>query len=108
MGSNGARWCLIGYGPNRAEMRKRVAHQIAALFRGEAPGNVPIEQPTLFEFAINLKIAKSVHGACCRPSVRLRQPAPDAAASDRRSVLVTLRALGDGLIAGVSLYRALV
>jgi putative ABC transport system substrate-binding protein len=60
MGSNGARWCLIGYGPNRAEMRKRVAHQIAALFRGEAPGNVPIEQPTLFEFAINLKIAKSL------------------------------------------------
>jgi putative ABC transport system substrate-binding protein len=52
--------CLIGYGPNRAALRKRIAHQIAAIFRGEAPGNVPIEQPTLFEFAVNLKIARSL------------------------------------------------
>ena len=52
--------CLIGYGPNRAALRKRMAHQIAAIFRGEAPGNVPIEQPTLFEFAVNLKIARSL------------------------------------------------
>jgi putative ABC transport system substrate-binding protein len=53
--------CLIGYGPNRAEMRKRMAHQIAAIFRGEAPGNVAIEQPTQLKLAINLEIAKSLN-----------------------------------------------
>ena len=52
--------CLIGYGPNRPEMRRRMAHQIAAIFRGEAPGNIPVEQSTTFEFAVNLKTAKAI------------------------------------------------
>jgi len=52
--------CLIGYGPNRAELRKRMAAQIALIFRGTAAGDVAIELPTLFEFAINQKIAKSL------------------------------------------------
>ena len=52
--------CLIGYGPNRPEMRRRMAHQIAAILRGDAPGNIPIEQSMTFEFAINLKTAKSI------------------------------------------------
>ena len=52
--------CLIGYGPNRMEMRKRMAEQIAQIFRGVAPGDIPIERPTVFEFAVNLKIAKSL------------------------------------------------
>ena len=52
--------CLIGYGPSRAELRRRMAHQIAAIFRGEAPGNIPIELPSRFEFAINQKIATAL------------------------------------------------
>jgi putative tryptophan/tyrosine transport system substrate-binding protein len=52
--------CMIGYGPSRAEMRTRMAHQIAAIFRGEAVGNVPIELPTLFEFAVNETVAKAL------------------------------------------------
>jgi putative tryptophan/tyrosine transport system substrate-binding protein len=52
--------CLIGYGPSRPELRKRMAHQIAAIFRGEAPGTVPIELPVRFDFAVNQKIAKSL------------------------------------------------
>ncbi|MBR0846104.1 ABC transporter substrate-binding protein [Bradyrhizobium liaoningense] len=52
--------CLIGYGPNRIELRKRMADQIAQIFRGVAPGDIPIERPTSFEFALNLKIAKSL------------------------------------------------
>jgi putative ABC transport system substrate-binding protein len=51
---------LIGYGPNRTELRKRMADQIAKIFRGAAPRDIPIEQPTVFEFALNLKIAKSL------------------------------------------------
>jgi putative ABC transport system substrate-binding protein len=52
--------CLIGYGPSRIALRKRMADQIAKIFLGVAPGNIPIERPTVFEFAINLKIAKSL------------------------------------------------
>jgi putative ABC transport system substrate-binding protein len=52
--------CLIGYGPSRIALRKRMADQIAQIFRGVAPGDIPIEQPTVFEFALNLAIAKSL------------------------------------------------
>jgi putative ABC transport system substrate-binding protein len=34
--------CLIGYGPNRAELRKRMAAQIALIFRGTTPGDIAI------------------------------------------------------------------
>jgi len=52
--------CLIGYGPNRIQLRKRMADQIAQIFRGIAPRDIPIERPTSFEFAVNVKIAKSL------------------------------------------------
>ena len=52
--------CLIGYGPSRIALRKRMADQIARIFRGAAPGDLPIEQPTVFEFAVNQRIAKSL------------------------------------------------
>jgi putative tryptophan/tyrosine transport system substrate-binding protein len=52
--------CLIGYGPSRIELRKRMADQIVQIFRGVAPGDIPIERPTAFEFSLNLRIAKSL------------------------------------------------
>lgn len=52
--------CLIGYGPNRTALRKRMAAQIAQIFGGTAPGDIAIERPTVFEFAVNQKIAKSL------------------------------------------------
>jgi putative ABC transport system substrate-binding protein len=52
--------CLIGYGPNRAALRKRMADQIARIFRGVAPGDIAIERPTVFEFTLNQRIAKSL------------------------------------------------
>ena len=52
--------CLIGYGPSRIALRKRMADQIAQVFRGVAPGDIPIERPTAFEFALNLRVAKSL------------------------------------------------
>ena len=52
--------CLIGYGPNRTALRKRMAAQIAQIFGGAAPGDIPIERPTVFEFAVNQKIARSL------------------------------------------------
>jgi len=52
--------CLLGYGPDRPELRRRMAHQVAQIFRGAAPGDLPIEQPTHYGFAINLKTANAL------------------------------------------------
>lgn len=52
--------CMIGYGPSRIALRKRMADQIARIFRGVAPGDIPIEQPTVLELALNLGVAKSL------------------------------------------------
>ena len=52
--------CLFGYGPDRAELRRRVAYYIAHIFRGSAAGDLPLELPSHYEFAINLKIAKAL------------------------------------------------
>ena len=52
--------CLIGYGPDRGALRRRNADQLARIFRGVAPGEIPIEQPTVFEFAVNLKVARAL------------------------------------------------
>ena len=39
--------CLIGFGPDRTALRRRMAAQIAQIFRGAAPGDVAIELPTV-------------------------------------------------------------
>jgi putative ABC transport system substrate-binding protein len=52
--------CLMGYGPSRTALRKRMADQLARIFRGAAPGDLPIEQPVVFEFSVNQKVAKSL------------------------------------------------
>jgi putative ABC transport system substrate-binding protein len=51
--------CLLGYGPNFAALWRLPAEYVARILRGEKPGDLPIEQPTLFEFAVNLKTAKA-------------------------------------------------
>ena len=63
--------CLIGYGPNRAALRKRIAAQVAQIFGGATAGNIAIELPTVFEFAVNQKTAKSLDLSV--PSVVLTQ-----------------------------------
>jgi putative ABC transport system substrate-binding protein len=50
--------CLLGYGPSLSELRRRTADYVARLFRGAAPGELPIERPTRYEFAINLRTAQ--------------------------------------------------
>ena len=52
--------CLIGYGPNFDALWRRPADYVARILRGAKPGEMPIEQPTLFEFAVNLKTAKAL------------------------------------------------
>jgi len=52
--------CLIGYGPNQAAIWRRVADYVARILLGTPPGELPIEQPSVFEFTINLKTAKEL------------------------------------------------
>jgi putative tryptophan/tyrosine transport system substrate-binding protein len=54
------RGCLIGYGADLNELRRRAADYVAKILRGAIPGELPVEGPTHFEFAINLKTAGSL------------------------------------------------
>lgn len=51
---------LMSYGPNFPDLYRRSASYIDRIFKGAKPGDLPIEQPTTFEFAINLKAAKAL------------------------------------------------
>ena len=52
--------CLLGYGPDYTELQHSVADYVARILRGAAPGELPIEGPTHFRFAINMKTAKAL------------------------------------------------
>jgi len=62
---------LIGYGPRITQLFRQMARQLAKVLRGEKPNDVPVEQPTRFELAINLQAAKAI-GFEVPPSLVLR------------------------------------
>jgi putative ABC transport system substrate-binding protein len=49
---------LIAYGPDLVELWRRLANDVHQILNGAKPGDIPIYQPTKFEFVINLKAAK--------------------------------------------------
>jgi putative ABC transport system substrate-binding protein len=52
--------CLVSYGPNFAEMHHRAAFYVDRILKGERPADLPVEQPTKFDLAVNLKTAKAL------------------------------------------------
>ena len=51
---------LMAYGPNRLELWRRAAAYVAKILKGAKPADLPVQQPTKFEFIINLKTARQI------------------------------------------------
>lgn len=57
---NAASGGLISYGPDILDLYRRAADPVDKILRGAKPSDIPVEQPTKFDFFINLKTAKAL------------------------------------------------
>ncbi len=64
MAGNWEEWAkdglLLTYGPSTSELMRRVAAYIDKILKGARPSDLPVERPTRFELALNLKVAKTL------------------------------------------------
>ena len=62
---------LIAYAPQLADLQRRAATYVDRILKGANPAELPVEQPTKFDLAINLKTAKAL-GLSTPPDLLLR------------------------------------
>jgi putative ABC transport system substrate-binding protein len=51
---------IFSYGPHLASSYQRLAYYVDRIFKGARTSDLPIEQPTKFEFVVNLRTAKAL------------------------------------------------
>jgi putative ABC transport system substrate-binding protein len=51
---------LLSFGPNTNDMARRATEYVDKIIKGAKPADLPIQQPTKFEFVINAKAAKAI------------------------------------------------
>jgi putative ABC transport system substrate-binding protein len=51
---------LASYGPDLKPVYRKVAHYVDKIFKGGNPAELPVEQPVVFELALNLKTAAAL------------------------------------------------
>lgn len=61
----------MSYSPGLAQMFHRAAAYVDKILKGANPAEMPVEQPTKFEFIINLKTANAL-GVTFPPAILLR------------------------------------
>jgi putative tryptophan/tyrosine transport system substrate-binding protein len=59
---------LMSYGPDHVDLYRRAAIYVGKILKGAKPSDLPVEQPTKFEFVINLNAAKEI-GVTMPPDV---------------------------------------
>jgi len=62
---------LMSYGTDFNDLYRRAATYVDKILKGAKPAELPVEQPTKFEFTVNLKAAKHI-GLTIPPSVLAR------------------------------------
>ena len=62
---------LMSYSPSNQDNYRRAAAHVDKILKGAKPGDIPIEQPTRFEFNVNMKTAKAL-GIKIPQSIMLR------------------------------------